>query len=761
MKIHYVKLIILFLFTDIAVMGAPKKPLHETDFKTIVENYLFIDDFSTKPPFRDVTEQLFWQYRYKLPTPTFKIHDKIDAPDREMPASPGQGLPYYHINRGRVLFTKGEYLKARNVWLGARARFGNEWELDRRNDYYLALAFMKLGNEGLKNEGGDLYNLDVKSSFSNAAAFLNWAYFVKEAKQDAVVERMTLKQLYNLSAIYFNYGRYAGAYGASGRGLKFSKLNDRYEYQSYFQRILAESFIQNRSYLEAIQMFDSILRNNVEKPMAADIFARTGDIYYDLNNFELAEYNYALSHRISHEVGQIDLQQMILRGESLFWLGKFDQSYKVLKFAINSLASKKVSRELPAGWAEVASLRAADSLLASQKITKARVAYDNVAREFAGSEAAKVAKIRLGCLELPTFGKEADDNNVGHTRRLLEASKQQEIAEQARELAWACHVMSYAERERSKSMLERVSKFYQAYPYAKRFLKKMVEPVREFQATKIEVFFLSEDWHGAASFYEKNRKTLFKSVSPSVQRELFKTYTNIYKSKDARPFLEAFDRLEKESDEKLIREAVYFAETGYKHKRLAKSKLLKQMAGREWKIERTEWAELAINRVKATKASAAQLKWIIELEKKWASKDPNIICTNVIPTMNRYFISYGKDSSKFSKQVEAFIAPQLPDLIRKDEVCGISLLEFEFDVFQKDPEKLAAVYQGRLSWPMIESLVSQFWSMAEYLMGQGQISVARQLYREIADRGPANSPKVNFAKLRLSEKQTEFEKIWK
>jgi tetratricopeptide (TPR) repeat protein len=761
MKLYYVKLTILFLFTDIAVMGAPKKPLHETDFKTIIENYLFIDDFSTKPPFRDITDQLFWQYRYRLPTPHFKVHAKIDAPDREMPASPGQGLPFYHINRGRVLFTKGQYMEARNVWLGARARFGNEWELDRRNDYYLALAFMKIGNEGLKAADGDFNNLEVRSSFSNAAAFLNWAYFVKEAKQDPVVERMAPKQLYNLSAIYFNYGRYAGAYGAADRGLKFSKLNDRYEYKSYFQRILAESFIQNRSYLEAIQMFDSILRNNVEKPMAADIFARTGDIYYDLNNFELAEYNYALSHRISHESGQIDLQQMILRGESLFWLGKFDQAHKILKFALNSLASKKVSRELPVGWAEAASLRAADSLLASNQTIKAQVAYDDVAREFVGSEAAKVAKIRLGCLELPTFGKEADDNNVGHTRRLLEASKQHDIAQQARELAWACHVMSYAERERSEQMLERVKKFYEAYPYAKRFLKKMVNPVREFQATKIEFFFAAEDWHGAASFFEGNRKTLFKTVPAPVRRELFKTYTNIYKSKEAKPFLEAFDRLEKESDKKLIREAVYFAETGYKHKRLPESKLLKQMGARKWTIERTEWAELAINRIKATKTSAAQLKWIMELEKIWALKDQNLICTNVIPTMNRYFISYGKDNSKFSKQVEAFIAPQMPDMIRKDEVCGISLLEFEFDVFQKNPEKLAAVYQSRLKWPMIDSLVSQFWSIAEYLMGQGQTSVARQLYREIAERGPANSAKVNFAKLRLSEKQTEFEKIWK
>ena len=55
-----------------------KKPLHTTNFKEILKSYTFVNDFSTKPPERSVSKEIFWKYPVTIPRLYFKINSDFD-----------------------------------------------------------------------------------------------------------------------------------------------------------------------------------------------------------------------------------------------------------------------------------------------------------------------------------------------------------------------------------------------------------------------------------------------------------------------------------------------------------------------------------------------------------------------------------------------------------------------------------------------------------------------------------------------------------
>ena len=149
----------------------------------------------------------------------------------------------------------------------------------------------------------------------------------------------------NLS-IYFRYERWAPAYGALQDALNFLRETGRKERRASFRRMQSELFIKNRDYLNAAQELDLALRQDPNPDTAGLIFARLGDIYFDLNNFELAEDMYALAIRIDKERKNIRPWQYILRGESLFWLGKFTLAQKMMNYGLATAAMTSVTETL-------------------------------------------------------------------------------------------------------------------------------------------------------------------------------------------------------------------------------------------------------------------------------------------------------------------------------------------------------------------------------------------------------------------------------
>jgi len=742
-----------------------KKPLDQTDPKNIIANYLFIDDFTIKPPEREISDDIFWKYRFVLPSPLFEIEAELQNPDIEMPITMGSGLEYYHINRGRVLFLNGENVPASKVWLTTRARYGDKWPYDRRNDYYLGVSFTKQGMDRIKRDKLGWSDAIGRGHLGNAATFLSWAFIIKEHKDDPLIEAVTPKQLANLAAIYFNNGRYGAAYGAAEKGLQFLRKTGRNEYRTIYNSILAETFIQNRSYTEAIKSLDTALRSSNDLSVASSVFARAADIYYDLNNYELAETNYALANRVDREMERIRPAQFVLRAESLFWLGKFKEAQRMLHFALELNTAKNALDPLDANYASFAALRLADAYLADGQKAQAVVEYSKVYAEYRNSEAAKIAKIREACLDLPDFGKDGPDKNLGHARALLEASKDMGLPEQARELAWACHVLSYTERERTPQMVERVKDFYSKYPFSRRFLKQMIEPVTEVQASKLSKYIEENDHYAATKFFEATRHILFKKIPDQIQADLFVSYVDTFDSKKAIEFYEAYEKLAPDTFGKSLRMAVFQSEIDEKNvpKGMPSSQeLSRRLNANLASVQKSQAVSLYINRVQSTKHAKYHLPWIYALNQNWAKDDEKYTCSHSFPTLARMF---REAKTPFEMEqargfVQDFVKAQMPDLFRKDENCAVSVLELEFSVLKDAPMDLGRLYTARAEWPMIDELVVLFWNVAEALKEAKLHEDAMALYRVIAEKGPVNSPKVKFAKLRLDGQRTEFDKIW-
>ena len=253
----------------------------------------------------------------------------------------------------------------------------------------------------------------------------------------------------------------------------FLRKTGRKDYRGEFHRIMAEAHIKSRDYLEAVQEFDTAIRQDRDPRQAAAAFARVGDIYFDLNNYDLAEDAYALGEKLDEDRGEINPQQLALRGESLFWLGRFSERSG---YCISRSAApyRKSVVPMPPDYEAWAALRVADAYLARWAAVKDRqseaaktlrdqaaLEYYKVGHEYRSAVAGRVAKVRQACLELPYYG----GHNVAHARDLLEEAKADaKFPAPAREIAWACQVASYTEREQTPEMLQRVKAFAENYP---------------------------------------------------------------------------------------------------------------------------------------------------------------------------------------------------------------------------------------------------------------------------------------------------------
>ena len=541
---------ILLLATPVA-SSKPKKK--KPNYDKFIKNYVFVNDFTVKPERRSISDELFWRYKLKLPKPSFGIEYTIKDIKKELPQTIGDGRPYMHINYGRTEYLKGDYKKAKKIWLSNRARYGKTYDHHRRNDYFLGLVFLALANQ-YRKQGQKINDVEYKGAMSNATTFLAWAFLNKTELKDPEIDKVMPKQLYNLAAIYFRYRNYGAAYGAAAKGLEFLRKTGRSEYRPKFRRILAEAFIKNRDYLQAMQQFDQALRQDPNPIEAAAIFARVADIYYALNNFELAEELYDIAIRIDEEAERITPAQFVLRGESLFWLGKYSDAQKMFHYGLEIAMKKDVHKEMSPRMAAVARLRIADSYMALKKYRKAEVEYFKVLHNHRGSREATFAKIRHACLGLPYF----KGNNIKHARNLLESLKNAAIPYEATELAWACQVGSYAKHERTKAMVERVKEFAKKFPKS-RFLKSLIEPVLDVKISQLEEYFSQGKIYEALSYFEKTRHILFKTVEPKMQRRIFNSYLDTNQTKKAIEFWKAHNQ-SKDTDLKLIRRAAASAE---------------------------------------------------------------------------------------------------------------------------------------------------------------------------------------------------------
>lgn len=751
-----------------------EKSLSRASFKEIVERYTFVDDFVPKDSERPVSQELFWRYPLKLEKIALELYPDFDDIKLEFPSTKGSGRAVQHLNQGRVHFLAGEYEAAKNTWLGAKARYGKDYPYHRRTDYFIGYAFLKLAIQMKRDMNTTWADPKVRGLLANASTFFNWAFVVKRDIADEVVDYATPKGFYNLAVVYMYYERYGAAYGAAESGVNFLRKTGRNDFRPQLKRIVAEAFIRNHDYLAAIQELDAAIRQDPNPTQAAAAFARVGDIYFDLNNYELAEDAYALSGRIDEEFEHINPEQLIMRGESLFWLGEFSEAQKVLHFALEGQNLRKLRKPLSPEVAAYGALRWADAYLARNDLQRAKAAYHRVFTEFRGSLPARIADIRRACLELPFY----QGNNVQHARDLLDQvkAKSGELPSQAVELAWACHVGSYADRDRTPSMVERVRQFASRYPES-RFLKSLAEPVRAVQSKQIDGFFAQNDPYDALSFFEKNRKTLFPKIDESLEQKLFVAYMDTFRPEAAAEFWAAYQKVP-DTDSKHIRNALFYAEMADKASPKNKAatkwvKLNRDFAARlskrswqEWKLAPTENMERYLHRLLATKTGGIHSPWVYNVAYFWSQADEKYLCSVSYPVLSRWQEAKGSSPAmqkQLKEKLASVVKDHFPKLLAANESCASSILDLESKVFEKDVTTLAGFYLQRKEWlgagPQ-GALLQLFWHVAETASATGHRETSRELYKIIQEKAPPESPESKFAKSRLDPKKTEFESMW-
>lgn len=756
----------------------PNKPLYETSFQEIMKRYTFVDDFTIKDAERNISEELFWRYPLKMERSQFNVYPDFDDLALEFPASKGESRAIEHLNKGRVLFLEGKYEEARKIWLSARARYGKNYPYHRRADYFIGYAYLKLAIE-LKNQPGRGWNdRQVRGLMSNASTFLSWAFVVKKDEKDEVTDYAMPKGLYNLAAIYYMYDRFQGALTVAESGLNFLRVSGRKDFRSNLRRIIAEVLIRSRDYLGAVQEIDTGIRQDPEPSLVATMFARVGDIYFDLNNYELAEDIYGLGARIDEEMREINPEQLVFRGESLFWLGRFAEAQKVLLFSLEGQPLRKMKKQVSLDLSGYAMLRFADAFLARGMFNEAKMAYFKVWHEFRETPAAKIANVRRACLELPYY----QGNNIAHAREILEEVKtsNKDLPRQGNELAWACQVASYAQHERTTAMVERVRAFANEYPES-RFLKSLAEPVREVQAEKIEAFFSTNDIYSAISFFEKNRKALFPGMpkkNKKLSEKLFAAYMDTFKPEAAKEFWPAYHDLPA-TDLKLIRETAFFAEIADGSKTPKKDikkwnaksiEMAKKLSKHAWTIAMDPLPDRYIARIMSTSATKYHLGWIYKLAYMWGGKNSDSVCSFVYPILSRWFQS--GDVTSFSTtlgsnrkvgldvHVKRLIDEQFPGLLSKNESCAGSILDLEAKILDQKYAEIGKRYLARKEWPMQGAFLEHYWTIAEISESRGDKVLARSLWQVISDKAPKESAEFNFARNRLDPKKTEFESLW-
>ncbi len=760
------KVLTLALVGLLVGAGKPKKPvepkpLNEQSAQEILRRYTFVGDFEQHPGEREVSDELFWRYPLVVPKINFAMEPEFKDPKRELPATKGEGRPIDHLNRGRILFLEGKTSEAKATWLSGRARYGRDYPFHRRSDYFVGYSFMTLAGKDMKARGVAYEDSGIKAVLANAATFLSWAFIVKEDQPDPVVEDAAPKGLYNLAAIYWQYDRFEGAYGAAEKGLNFLRRTGRSEYRAQFHRIAAEAFIKNRTYLEAVRELDAAIRqDDHDLKQASAAFARVGDIYFDLNNYDLAEDAYALGAKLDEEQLSINPAQLVLRGESLFWLGKFSEAQKLLHFALEGSNYRKETAPMPVEYQGYAALRIADAYLARKDFEKAKLEYYKVSHEYRSVPAGRLAKIREACLELPFY----QGKNVGHARELLEEARVgPEVPAVAQELAWSCQVGSFTDRDRTPEMLERVKAFAGTYPES-RFLKSFAEPVRSFQAAKIAPYFEKGDGYRALSFFEKNRRNLFPKVSPELAGKLFAAYVDAYRPEAAKEFYEVAHKNAENTDIQALREAVVAAELVDKKagKEWAKknAKNAQDLVKRGWTLPPGKQGANYVLRVLNSGTANKHLTWLHSLAQTWGQKESAYTCDLEYPLLSRLYEVRPDARAQTIGRVTEIITADLPDLFKRDESCALSLLELEARALKSEPKTLAERYVKRGDWPLVGGFLHTFWTVSEHVYDDGDKASARKMWEVIRDKGPAGAPEVQFAKARLDPTKTELEKLW-
>ncbi len=752
------------------------KKLAKRDFKFILENYSFPNDFSSKPEERDAYPEVFWKYPLQLPKVEFKIESDFGDPAAYIPIITGSDRIVEHINKGRVAFLKGNYDEARRIWLTARNEFKDNNPHSKRLNYLIGMVYLKIAQNSSLSKVEDPTGVQSKINegyYGNTNTFLSHAFTKEKTTIDPEIDPFAPRALYNVAAIYHKFSRFPAAYHAATEALTFLKETGKKEFRFDLHRIISESLIINGNYIDAVRELDQAIRQDPDPAMARHAFSRIGDIYFGLNNYEFSENAYTLAIGLDKEFKTLSSHQGILRGEALFWSGYIDEAQEMLLYGIEGAKhSKSPVEPTTLGWAK---LRYADTWMAKaslstgnirkEHLSKARLEYFRVMSEYQGSEQAITASLRFYCLELPAY----DGNNVLHARQFLETLKTEHmLPPQGVELAWACYTNSFTSRERTEAMLAKVSEFASRYPRSK-FLNSMTEPVKEVKSSYLGELLELPNKKKAIEFYEKYGKTLYKNgLKDEWATQLFAIYYDRLEIEKAKPFWPVIQRQKIASNTDLIRRISWLEEQTNVSKDTKMRKLLGEYltaaTNLKWSESDSASVKKYLPRIRSVDDDFSSGPWIVD----WlASGNLNLeqLCKEVMP-----LISSASQKEKKAKLLENWlklitkeIDKSLGDLISKDAGCTASLVDLEAFLFKRTNKEsqFASLWLNRRTQSVSLETVGYIWAASEIFEKEGKSKEANVLWNLLTDPKNSKFEESKWAKLKLDPSKTEYEDLWK
>ena len=411
--------VILLTLLAAITMGAKKQPipakkegsLEKADFKEIINRYQFIGDFNEKPQERPVSGEVFWRYPFKIAPQKFDASLDKSQLDAMVYRVPGDGRLAEHFAKGRVEFLEGHYDDAHTTWLAGRMQFDKDPLMNRRLEFFMGVNALQRARELLQAAKGDTEDKNYRKYLQRARYFLASVYILRRDVPEPAIDKHAAWGLYNLAVTYYIDGRYSLVVGAVQEGLTQLLKQGKKDFRTKFHQMMAEVYILNQDLLPAIQELDTAIRQDPDPVEAARMFYRVGDMYYGLNNFELAEDVYSLGSRLDETQLEYNPGQTVLRAESKFWLGKFPEAKRLFQEAVHASVVRDndwltVNGTLP--WvrlrvadATLAMLEKADKKDRKKLADEVKLAYFKVESEHPGTEAAKIAAVRGACMELP------------------------------------------------------------------------------------------------------------------------------------------------------------------------------------------------------------------------------------------------------------------------------------------------------------------------------------------------------------------------
>lgn len=753
-------LILAVFALELGASASAKSPPKPTA-QSIVQTYRLVGDFTLKEETRPISDFLFWRYPFPFPKRSFQFHN-LNQKEAALLIPPikgtGRALEHYHI--GRLQFLQGDYMAAKTTWIAAKSKYGLDVDFDRWLDLLIGISYTQMLSDPSFAVKTPMTANDRKSIMANASQFLSLALLVKKDRPDANVDRLGPMQFYNLAVHYYTAERLAAAYGAANAGLEFLAGQNTAEFRLQLREIQAETFISAQNYLQAASELDKAIRADAKPQQIGPIFNRIGDIYFDLNNFDLAEEVYHYGAQVADDLLDVNVQSLILRAESLFWLGRFSEARKILEYALEAYIDAEAYRDIDPTMLAFARLRYADILLALNEREDALLAYFKVSHAAPESLAAQYANIQRACLELPVFA----GNNLSHGRELLDQFFNQaadpELNPDAIELAYFCHVSSFTDRERNEGMLDRIRAFQVRYPQS-RFLQNFQIPAAETQRAKFYAHFHGGDFYNAASFFEKNRDLLFKELDHETKEILFNIYMTLKNRGRAAEFFPATKRSTRLKTK--VNQGLYLSESedlkiswGEENQELSR-----YFAKQTPNLGQDELPDDKFVRFLSSEGAKAHLSWLYTVAKVRAQDSEEYLCSVQFPLLAKASEGQGL-SIQITDELEQILAKQFPKLLQDNPGCALSFLGLERTANITDRKVLASRYLTRDMWEdATGGWATMIYTLAEDLQADpSAMPLARQLWQRLTDPKYANFPEALFAAQRLDTRKTEVEQLW-